>query len=94
MTQPLCTAVIGAMHKATAEMAHKETFRGYSDDSAGYDFLRSAISDMDYKARGVDINPNEIFISDGAKSDCGNIGDIFFGRQHGRLVGPGLSRLY
>ncbi len=77
VTQPLCTAVIGAMHRATAEMAHKETFRGYSDDSAGYDFLRTAIADMDYRARGVGIQPDEIFISDGAKSDCGNIGDIF-----------------
>ena len=77
VTQPLCPAVIEAMHKATEEMSHKETFRGYSDDSAGYDFLRQAISDHDYKARGTDIGPDEIIVSDGAKSDCGNIGDIF-----------------
>ncbi len=77
VTQPLCPAVIDAMHKATDEMGAKETFRGYSDDSAGYDFLKNVISDLDYKARGVDIGPNEIFVSDGAKSDCGNIGDIF-----------------
>ena len=77
VTQPLCNAVIQAMHKATEEMSKKETFRGYMDDSAGYDFLRNAISEHDYKARGVHITPDEICVSDGAKSDCGNIGDIF-----------------
>lgn len=77
VTQPLCPAVIDAMQKATEEMSRKETFRGYSDDSCGYDFLRKAISDIDYKARGVNIEPDEICVSDGAKSDCGNIGDIF-----------------
>ncbi len=77
VTQPLCPAVIKAMQKATDEMSRKETFRGYSDDSAGYDFLRNVICNKDYKARGVDITPDEIYVSDGAKSDCGNIGDIF-----------------
>ncbi len=77
VTQPLCPAVIEAMQKATEEMSRKETFRGYSDDSCGYDFLKNAISDIDYKARGVTIEPDEICVSDGAKSDCGNIGDIF-----------------
>jgi LL-diaminopimelate aminotransferase len=77
VTQPLCPAVIDAMLKATEEMSRKETFRGYSDDSCGYDFLKTAISDIDYKARGVNIEPDEICVSDGAKSDCGNIGDIF-----------------
>lgn len=77
VTQPLCPAVIDAMHQATEEMSRKETFKGYSDDSCGYDFLRKAISDADYKARGVKIEPDEICVSDGAKSDCGNIGDIF-----------------
>ena len=77
VTQPLAPAVIEAMHRATDEMSRKETFRGYCDDACGYDFLRSAISDFDYKARGVDIGPDEICVSDGAKSDCGNIGDIF-----------------
>lgn len=76
VTQPLAPAVISAMHKATDEMSHKETFRGYSDDSCGYDFLKQAIADFDYKARGVSIGPDEIYVSDGAKSDCGNIGDI------------------
>ena len=77
VTQPLAPAVIEAMHKATDEMSRKETFRGYCDDACGYDFLRSAVCDFDYKARGVSIGPDEICISDGAKSDCGNIGDIF-----------------
>lgn len=77
VTQPLAPAVIDAMHFATDEMSKKETFRGYCDDSCGYDFLRNVISDSDYKSRGVAIGPEEICISDGAKSDCGNIGDIF-----------------
>lgn len=77
VTQPLCPAVIGAMHSATDEMSKKETFKGYSDDSCGYDFLKKAICDFDYKARGISIEPDEICVSDGAKSDCGNIGDIF-----------------
>jgi LL-diaminopimelate aminotransferase len=77
VTQPLCPAVIEALHKATDEMAVKETFRGYSDDSCGYDFLRNAIADHDYKSRGLSISAEEICVSDGAKSDCGNIGDIF-----------------
>ncbi len=77
VTQPLAPAVVDAMRKATDEMAHKETFRGYSDDSAGYDFLRNAIADYDYIARGTSITADEIYVSDGAKSDCGNIGDIF-----------------
>ncbi len=77
VTQPLAPAVIEAMKKATEEMAHKETFRGYCEETCGaYDFLRFAIRDS-YKATGVDIADDEIFVSDGAKSDCGNIGDIF-----------------
>ena len=77
VTLPLAPAVIEAMHKATEEMGHKETFRGYCEETCGaYDFLRFAIRD-NYAARGVDIADDEIFVSDGAKSDCGNIGDIF-----------------
>ena len=76
VTQPLCPAVIEAMHKAVDEMADAATFHGYAPD-LGYEFLRAAIRDNDYKARGVDIALDEIFISDGAKSDSGNIGDIF-----------------
>lgn len=77
VTQPLVPVVIEAMTKATAEMGVKETFRGYCEETCGaYDFLRFAIQN-DYRARGVDIDDDEIFVSDGAKSDCGNIGDIF-----------------
>ncbi len=76
VTLPLAPAVIAALHKATDEMAEKATFKGYAPD-LGYEFLRSAIAQNDYKDRGVDIAIDEIFISDGAKSDSGNIGDIF-----------------
>ena len=77
VTLPLVPAVIEAMHKATEEMGHKETFHGYCEETCGaYDFIRFAIRD-NYKERGVDISDDEIFVSDGAKSDCGNIGDIF-----------------
>ncbi len=76
VTQPLVPAVITAMHKAVDEMADASTFRGYAPD-LGYEFLRKAIAENDYKTRGVDIALDEIFISDGAKSDSGNIGDIF-----------------
>ncbi len=73
---PLAPVVIDAMHGAVDEMSKAETFKGYAPD-LGYEFLRQAIADNDYKARGVDIAIDEIFISDGAKSDSGNIGDIF-----------------
>jgi len=76
VTQPLVPTVIKALHDAVDEMSRKETFKGYGPER-GYDFLLNAIAENDYKARGVDISMEEIFISDGAKSDCGNIGDIF-----------------
>lgn len=76
VTQPLAPSVIEALHKATDEMANRETFHGYAPD-LGYEFLRSAIAEHDYMKRGVFIALDEIFISDGAKSDSGNIGDIF-----------------
>ena len=76
VTRPLPAAVTAAMHKAVDEMASAAGFHGYGPEQ-GYDFLRNAIAQADYKARGVDISPDEIFVSDGAKSDCGNIGDIF-----------------
>ena len=76
VTRPLVPAVIEAMHKAVDEMGTFEGFHGYGPEQ-GYEFLREAIARCDYKERGVDIKPNEIFVSDGAKSDCGNIGDIF-----------------
>ena len=76
VTLPLPQAVIKAMHKAVDEMAVQETFRGYAPD-LGYEFLRSAIAEHDFKKRGVDIAVDEIFISDGAKSDSANIQEIF-----------------
>ena len=76
VTRPLVPAVIDAMHQAVDEMGTVEGFRGYGPEQ-GYPFLREAIAQFDYKARGVDIQPEEVFVSDGAKSDCGNIGDIF-----------------
>ena len=76
VTQPLAPAVINAMHKAVDEMGKKETFKGYAPD-LGYEFLRKAIVLNDYKNRNAFVETDEIFISDGAKSDSGNIGDIF-----------------
>ncbi len=76
VTLPLAPAVIHALHKATDEMGMKETFKGYAPD-LGYEFLRTAIAEDDYKTRGVDIAIDEIFISDGAKSDSANIQEIF-----------------
>ena len=73
---PLAPAVIKAMHKAVDEMADEATFRGYPPEY-GYDFILDAIQKHDYTGRGIDIAKDEIFLSDGAKSDCGNIGDIF-----------------
>lgn len=76
VTRPLTDSVLKALHKATDEMGREESFKGYAPD-LGYEFLRSAISKNDYAARGCDIAADEIFISDGAKSDCGNIQEIF-----------------
>ncbi|MDE6385588.1 MAG: LL-diaminopimelate aminotransferase [Eubacterium sp.] len=76
VTKPLVPAVIEAMHKAVDEMANEESFRGYPPEY-GYDFILDAIQKNDYADRGIDIAKDEIFLSDGAKSDCGNIGDIF-----------------
>ncbi len=76
VTLPLPQVSIEAMHKAVDEMANKETFRGYGPEQ-GYAFLREKIRDVIYKSRGVDIETDEIFVSDGAKSDCGNIQEIF-----------------
>lgn len=76
VTQPLAPAVIERLHSAVDEMASADTFKGYAPD-LGYEFLRTAIVENDYKARGCDISADEIFVSDGAKSDSGNIVDIF-----------------
>ena len=75
VTLPLCNAVIGAMHKAVDEMGSQSTFRGYGPEQ-GYDFLRNAVKNY-YLKRNVELDTDEIFISDGAKSDIGNILDLF-----------------
>ena len=76
VTQPIAPAIIEALHKAVDEMADPATFHGYAPD-LGYDFLRNAIVKNDYQARGCAIEADEIFVSDGAKSDSGNIQEIF-----------------
>lgn len=76
VTQPLAPAIIESLHSAVDEMAHRETFHGYAPD-LGYEFLRSAMAKHDYQARGCDISADEVFISDGAKCDSGNIQEIF-----------------
>ncbi len=75
VTRPICPAVIEALHKAVDEMGNASTFRGYGPEQ-GYPFLREAIVEHDYRARGIAIEPDEVFVSDGAKCDTGNIGDI------------------
>ena len=75
VTQPLCPAVVEAMHRAVDEMARAETFRGYGPEQ-GYDFLREAILKNDFLPRGVHLDLSEIFINDGAKSDTGNIQEL------------------
>ncbi len=76
VTQPLAPAIIDTLHHAVDEMGKAETFHGYAPD-LGYEFLRTAIRDNDYAARGCDIQADEIFVSDGAKSDSSNIQEIF-----------------
>lgn len=85
VTEPLPPSVIEALHRATDEMARRETFRGYAPP-LGYDFLRRAIVEGDFAPLGVVIDPEEVFISDGSKSDCGAILDIL-------AAGPGANRL-
>ena len=75
VTQPLCPAVIKAMHQATDEMAQKSSFRGYGPEQ-GYDFLRDAILKNEFAPRGIRLSRDEIFINDGAKSDTGNIQEL------------------
>ena len=76
VTEPLPDAVIKAMHEAVEQMGRRETFHGYGPEQ-GYEFLRKAIAENDYTSRGVKIDPDEIFVSDGAKCDTGNIQEIF-----------------
>ncbi len=77
VTQPLAPAIVEAMHRAVDEMADQKTFKGYDDGGVGYDFLRQAIVENDYRARGAGIEIDEVFVSDGAKPDTGNMQEIF-----------------
>jgi LL-diaminopimelate aminotransferase len=83
VTQPLPEAVRTAMHKAVDDMGNKDTFHGYGPDQ-GYAFLIDAIIKNDYASRGITIDPGEVFVSDGAKCDTGNIGDIL---RHDNSIG-------
>ena len=85
VTEPLPRACIEALHAATDEMGQRATFRGYGPEQ-GYAFLREAIAQHDYAARGCEVAPDEIFVSDGAKCDCANIQEIF--AQDARLAIP------
>ncbi len=76
VTEPLLPVCIEALHQATDEMAVRASFKGYGPEQ-GYAFLREAIAQNDYQARGAKIDPDEIFVSDGSKCDCGNIQEIF-----------------
>lgn len=87
VTQPLAPAIIQAMHKAVDEMGDAAAFRGYAPD-AGYDFLRNAIAEHDYRSRGCSISADEIFVSDGAKSDSANIQEIFGGENKIAVCDP------
>lgn len=87
VTLPLVPAVTEALHKAVEEMGKKETFKGYGG-SQGYTFLRNAIAENDYKKRGCDISDDEIFISDGAKSDISNLQEIFSGENKVAVCNP------
>src|SRR6267378_4176008 len=87
VTEPLPGACVEAMHKAVDEMARRETFRGYGPEQ-GYDFLRKAIAENDYRAHGIEVADDEIFVSDGSKCDCGNILDILGSRNRIAMMDP------
>lgn len=77
VTQPLAPAVLEAMHRAVDEMGRPESFKGYDDGGVGYEFLRRAVVESDYNARGVAMDIDEVFVSDGAKPDTGNMQEVF-----------------
>jgi LL-diaminopimelate aminotransferase len=87
VTEPLPPAAIAALHRAVDEMGRRETFRGYGPEQ-GYEFLRSAIAQNEYRDRGLDIADDEIFVSDGSKCDCGNILDILGSRNRIAVMDP------
>jgi LL-diaminopimelate aminotransferase len=92
VTEPLPPAVTAALHKAVDEMASRGTFRGYGPEQ-GYDFLRAAIAQNDFRAKGLDVADDEIFVSDGSKCDCGNILDIL-GHQNQLAISDPVYPVY
>ena len=78
VTEPLAPSVVAALHRAVDDEAGRERFHGYGPEQ-GYAFLREKIAEFDFRARGVDVSPDEILVSDGAKCDCGNIQELFAG---------------
>ena len=87
VTEPLPPAAIAAMHRAVDEMGRRETFRGYGPEQ-GYEFLRQAIAQNEYRDRGLEIADDEIFVSDGSKCDCGNILDILGAKNRVAVMDP------
>ena len=87
VTLPLAPSIVEALHGAVDEMANAATFRGYAPD-LGYDFLRTAIVQNDFAPRGADVHPDEVFVSDGAKSDSANIQEIFGAGTHIAVCDP------
>jgi LL-diaminopimelate aminotransferase len=92
VTEPLPQAAIDALKKATDELGDRATFRGYGPEQ-GYDFLRAAIAENDYRVRGIEVHDDEIFISDGSKCDTANILDIF-GSQNKIAVSDPVYPVY
>lgn len=88
VTLPIAGCVVSAMHRAVEDMADATTFHGYGPEQ-GYSFLRDAIAAADYQSRGIGIDADEIFISDGAKSDLGNLGDIYSADSIVAVADPG-----
>lgn len=88
VTLPIASRVVEAMHKAVDEMGESSTFHGYGPEQ-GYEFLRETIAENDYHSRGIGISADEIFINDGAKSDLGNLGDIFSYKSIVAVCDPG-----
>jgi len=87
VTEPLPPAVIAAMHQAVDEMSHRETFHGYGPEQ-GYEWLRAAIAENDFRDRGIEVADDEIFVSDGSKCDTGNILDILGGKNKIAISDP------
>jgi LL-diaminopimelate aminotransferase len=87
VTEPLPAAAIAAMHKAVDEMASRETFRGYGPEQ-GYEWLRHAIAQNDFRDHGCDVADDEVFVSDGSKCDCGNILDVLGARNKIAISDP------